>query len=482
VRRFIPLTLIAVSLQAAETVTVPAAVIEDKIRGGLLGEIVGDLNGLAHENKYILEPGNVARYVPALPEGAWTDDDTDIEWIYLIEMERSRTLLVPPQRIAELWKRHINRRIWCSHRYLRQLLEIGIEPPLTGSVHVNPWANFNLSGQFVSESWGLISPGMPRTAAKLALHYVHTSIDLEPAQSAQIFSSMIAVAFLTNDVTRILDAGAAAADPRSEMRHIVDDVRRWHGEKPGDFRATRRNIQQKYSIHPERVYQIDMNGVKLNGACTIAALLYGKGDFAETVRHAFNCGWDADNNAATAGTIIGVTKGYRWMMDQGWQIADKYRNTSRDGLPNETITRYGDRLVALAWQNIREQGGSVGASGGRECRIRTQTALNRERLPDPAEQLARLRETYATQIEAAIRRPGSPQQAARAAYLAIALDLAVRVKEQHPGEWRDAAAALSKYSGLMQVLFYDSPGEAGELLRERARTAGLAAPAREEKE
>ena len=30
--------------------------------------------------KYIDEPGNVQEYTPALPDGAWTDDDTDIEW------------------------------------------------------------------------------------------------------------------------------------------------------------------------------------------------------------------------------------------------------------------------------------------------------------------------------------------------------------------------------------------------------------------
>ena len=92
-----------------------------------MGQILGDLNGLRHEMKYIAEPGNVERYVPSLADGAWTDDDTDIEWIYILEMERSGTLLLPPGRMAELWRRHINRRIWCSHLYLRQLLDIGIE-------------------------------------------------------------------------------------------------------------------------------------------------------------------------------------------------------------------------------------------------------------------------------------------------------------------------------------------------------------------
>ena len=132
------------------TVAIPAEVLEDKIRGGFLGQVVGDLNGLQHEMKYIAQPGNVQEYTPALPDGAWTDDDTDIEWPYILEIQRTGNLLLPYPRIAELWKKHINRRIWCSHLYLRQLLDLGIEPPLTGRLEINPWADFNLSGQFVS--------------------------------------------------------------------------------------------------------------------------------------------------------------------------------------------------------------------------------------------------------------------------------------------------------------------------------------------
>ena len=47
----------------------------------------------------------------------------------------------------------------------------------------------------------------------------------------------------------------------------------------------------------------------------------------------FNYGWDADNAAATAGTILGVIKGYRWMMSRGWQIVDRYRNETRGKMP-----------------------------------------------------------------------------------------------------------------------------------------------------
>lgn len=232
------LVMLAAEAQDKKVVAIPASVLEDKLRGGLLGEIIGDLNGLKHEMKYITEPGNVESDVPMLAEGAWADDDTDIEWIYVLETERSKESMFSPQRITELWKRHINRRIWCSHQYLRQLIDIGIQPPLTGRIAVNPRGDFNLSGQFVSETWGMISPGMPQTAARLGLHYTHVSIEGEPSQSTQRFAAMISTAYLTSDIQRILDAGEAALDPRSECHQIIRDVRRWHGRNPGDWRAT----------------------------------------------------------------------------------------------------------------------------------------------------------------------------------------------------------------------------------------------------
>ena len=40
--------------------------------------------------EYIAEPGHVEKYTPALPEGAWTDDDTDFEWVYILEMQANK--------------------------------------------------------------------------------------------------------------------------------------------------------------------------------------------------------------------------------------------------------------------------------------------------------------------------------------------------------------------------------------------------------
>lgn len=479
-KRLLLLILTAVTMgSAASTAEVSAEKLQDQIRGGLLGQVLGDLNGLKHEMKYIAEPGNVERYVPALPDGAWTDDDTDVEWVYLVEMQQSGILLLPPGRIAELWKRHINRRIWCSHLYLRQLLDLGIEPPLTGSVHLNPWAEFNLSGQFVSESWGLISPGMPQTAARIGTHYVHVSVDGEPIQAAQMFTSIIATAFLTDDIDQILNAGVAALDPASAMKRVIADVRQWHRQDPEDWRVTRRLLKERYALYGGTDVR-DRNGVKLNGGATIAALLYGKGDFVETLRLAFNFGWDADNNAAMAGTVVGVIKGWKWLMSRGWDIKDVFRNTSRDDLPqDETLTSFGNRLVLLAERNIADHGGAKVTINGRTLyRIATEPPATIEPLPDPRRQLTALETKLRPEIEAGIARGSSAQEMARAAYFAICLDQAAALGKKYPERWSSSIRALSGYPKLLQVIFQKNAPPGVEMVRDKAVAAGLVKPAK----
>src|SRR5690606_39098943 len=72
----------------------------DELRAKLyafwLGQMVGNISGLPHENQYIDKPGpatfpygysgNLERLKET--DGAFSDDDTDIEYIYLLQMEK----------------------------------------------------------------------------------------------------------------------------------------------------------------------------------------------------------------------------------------------------------------------------------------------------------------------------------------------------------------------------------------------------------
>ena len=458
---------------AVETyVEIPEAILADKIQGGLLGEILGNLNGLPHELKYNKAPGNVTRYIPGLPEGARTDDDTDIEWTYIYEMEKSGQLFLPPERIVELWRAHISGYIWCANEYARHLMDVGIDPPMTGRIAINPWSVFNISGQFVCEAFGMIAPGMPQTASKIGLHYTHVTIDGEPAQTTQLFDTMIAMAFVETDVEMIVAAGLAAVDPKSDIHDVVTDVQKWVKQYPDDWRKTWHAIHDKYAKYGG---MRDFNGHELNTAAIIGALLYGKGDFVETVRLSFNFGWDADCNAATAASVIGVIKGRRWMENQGWTVRDVYKNITRPGMPkDETITSYGHRLVAIAKDVVRENGGTIETVDGQKIvRIRTQKPANVEPLPQPLDRMEELRNDWIGTVRKELT--GTPQQRARAAYLAICLGESETLANDQPEAWKKAIEALEEYPKLVNALF-KAPQPSGEIVQAQARAAGLTPP------
>jgi len=289
---------------------------------------------------------------------------------------------------------------------------------------------------------------------------------------------MIATAFITDDMGHIIDAGLSAIDPNCTVREIVEDVREWHRVYSDDWRATRRRVKEKYSQHDGAMR--DKNGYELNTASTVAALLYGEGDFVKTMKTAFNFGWDADNNAATTGTIVGVIKGYRWMMKQNWNIVDRYRNTTRDDMPmNETITSFADRLIDLAEQVIIERGGQRQNINGQIIYlILLESPANIVPLANFDREVATLRSEMKSKIEKTIISKGDDQELAFAAYSAICLDLAQSLEQNYAERWSKALEKLSSYPKVVQVLFFHSPTPAGEQLRRKAIAAGLGRPER----
>lgn len=465
--------------QSNELQKVPVETIVDKIRGGLLGQMLGNLNGLPHEWKYIDEPGNVEKYIPSLPDGAWTDDDTDFEWVYIYEMQKHRKIFLSPKEISTLWKERINNRIWCSNRYARYLMDIGIQPPYTGFQSINPWAEFNISGQFLSETFGLVAPLMPQTAAKIALNYTTVAIDGEPAQTTQLFTAMIASAFLENDINKILYAGISELDQNSKVLQVCNDVINWHNANPSDWRTTRQLLKNKYTQEEGKIR--DTNGYELNTGSVIAALLYGNGNFSETLRLAFNFGWDADCNAATVGTIVGVMYGYKKMLNNNnnWQIVDRYKNTTRDNMPlDETITSFADRIIDL-FEIVNMQ------NGGRK------TLVNNIPVYEiPLEKPGRvLSLNYSVVAQEELEREviqglqnGTREEKARVAYLAICFGLNSDIAQKHPKQWEEACYYLSGYWKIMHNIFYikrpSNEFESMKVLRKKFEMAKFKAPKR----
>lgn len=458
------------------SIVMPVEELADRTRGGLLGQLLGNLNGLKHELEYIDEPGHLTDYTPALSEGAWTDDDTDFEWVYIYEMQRRNKRLLSHDEITELWKTRINKRIWCSNLYARQLMELGITPPLTGNRLLNPWAGFNLSGQFLSETFGLTAPAMPQTAAGTALHYTTVAISGEPAQATQYFASMIALAFVEHDIATLVSESLEATDSSSDIRSIVSKVSDWHRQYPDDWRKTRRLIRDTYTRNEGGLR--DSNGYELNTAATFAALLYGEGNLRRTLELAFNMGWDCDNNAAMAGTVVGIITGYRQMLSEGWTIVDRYRNTTRQHMPlDETITSFADRIIELSERHITSNGGSREfGNGSATVHIPAEAPRCLQSLVSYDGEIGQLADELGTQVTDWVVGGETAAQRAKGVYLAVCLDMEGHLQRSHPAEWHRGLQDLRSYDKVAQVLYFHSDIPSAERLKTKFRQVGLTPP------
>jgi hypothetical protein len=296
-------------------------------------------------------------------------------------MDREGLIKLSYPRLVEIWKANMNTGIWVANKKARDLMDEGVVPPETGSVTRNPHAWYNLSGQFCVESYGLIAPGMPQTAADLGLHYARITVSEEPLQATQFWTSLISVLALPQGSTEeAMQQALGAVDPKSAMAEVVVDARRAFHAHPDDWKTASRVIHEKWL----KQRQWNDNSTPVNGAAVCLALLYGRDDFYRTLQLAMALGYDADCNAATAGAVLGVRLGFKRVAAlPQFKMSDRYVNKTRPQLPAECqVSAQAETLLRLAERVILAHGGGrILVNGQPGFRVRLQQPQLLEPLP-----------------------------------------------------------------------------------------------------
>ena len=352
---------------------------EEKVYASWLGQIVGNIYGLSYEFQFIDEPGPDEfpyGYGDSLERvrevgGAFSDDDTDIEYMYLLQMEKHG---IEPtyENLANAWKYHVRDKVWVANRSALTLMHAGYSPPLTGNRAYNPnW--FQIDPQLVNEIWAVTAPGMLDYTAQnsaWAAKITNDDFGIEPTVH---YAAMYAAAFFEKDIHRLIDIGTAALPEGSRFAATVEHMKRLHEQYPEDWQRARKAMAEAY--YGEFDYNrgawaaVDAN---LNGAAGILALLYGAGDFQRTLDYAAGMGFDADNQAATMSGLLGIVHGLQGIPEEllfplgknEWQkpFNDTYRNVSRHDLPDASIQD-------MASRTARQGEKIILANGGRKVRV-----------------------------------------------------------------------------------------------------------------
>ena len=376
----------------------------DKMSGFWIGQILGNYIGFPFENNYVEEPIPVLvdrvytadydgspelkinsrdrrGFIPLMAQtlgGAFSDDDTDIEFVTLHAVEKYGLDITYPE-ITQMWKTHINDFIWVANREARNLMDQGLVAPDTGRKENNKhW--FQIDPQLVNEIWSAFYPGMTQKAAERALWGARITNDDWGTHPTIAYGAMISAAFFEKDVRKLVDIGIKAVPNEGPFAEGIRDVVKWHSEFD-DWRDTRAKFHEKYYAYKKGSYEAPVSVVSslANGLTGIMAVLYGEGDFMKTVGIATSAGYDCDNQAATTAGLIGVLNGLSGMGEAAVKLTkelplrdawdkpfnDRYVNISRDEIKLRTpISEIVERIGAVAKTAILENGGRMEVRDG----------------------------------------------------------------------------------------------------------------------
>lgn len=355
-----------------ESLRIPVAEYRARVYASWLGQCIGNIYGLPHENQYIDAPGpetwpyGYSGNLQRLREvgGVFSDDDTDVEYIYLTAMEKFGPEPTGAE-LAGLWTHHMRDRVWLANRAALAAMHHGWTPPVTGRRDRNPhW--FQIDPQLVNEIWAVTAPGMVRYAAEKSAWAASITNDSWGIEPTVVYGAMYAAAFFESDIDRLIQIGVDALPAASLFRATIEDVRELYRRHPDDWKAARAEMAKRYYTDEPALTKTIWNA-NLNGAAGILALLYGKGDFQRTLDLACAMGFDADNQAATMSGLLALIVGVEGLPrellfpfpDAGWTepFNDRYVNVSRHDMPDAGLKDMAARMAAQGERIILAHGG-----------------------------------------------------------------------------------------------------------------------------
>jgi hypothetical protein len=277
----------------------------DKVYGCFLGKCIGGTaGGPAEGRKELLDaPLNEALLHSALP-----NDDLDIQILWLELLEKQGERITARDLAREFYERVPYGP--GEYGYFQKSFACGIDPPYSGRFNNRYYKN-GMGCPIRGEIWACLFPGahaLTRPYAEMdgSLDHERDSIDGE-----YFITTLESEAFFAKGYEDILSLIRFALEkiPSGTKIHdaLSDAVELYLAG--GDWKRARGMILRKYG-------HADCTNLYQNMAFVILALLYGKGDFRETVRLGLASGYDTDCICATAASVLGIFRGARALLEE----------------------------------------------------------------------------------------------------------------------------------------------------------------------
>jgi hypothetical protein len=334
--------------------------LKDKIAGGWAGKMIGVTYGAPVEFRAQGKTfDDSIHWTPNDILGSMWQDDIYVQLTFMMTMDQYG-INAPVKKFQEMFAK-AGYQLWHANVQARKNYYDSIYPPASGSPEFNPHAD-DIDFQIEADYLGLMCPGMPATASKMANKIGHIMNYGDGVYGGIFLSALYTYAFLENDIPSIIGSALKSIPAESDYAKIVIDVIILHKRYPNDWKAAWKELQAKWDYDhfcgAGETFDID---AKVNGAFIVMGLLYGDGDPMKTLEVTTRCGQDADCNPSNAMGVLGVIIGF-----------DKLPQNMKDGVSNmgDSLFINTDYSFNKAVKNtfnyatklIAENGGKVGGN------------------------------------------------------------------------------------------------------------------------
>ena len=303
----IPKTLEEIRTTWPKPSTRPSPVLDpkvyyDKVHGAWLGKCIGGAFGLPVEGwtheRITSTFGEMHDYMVKPVETL--NDDTGYGILLLHAIEEYGPDFTSEQLSRE-WMAHLPlETTFTAERAAIENMLRGIMPPESGEID-NPF-NWWIGGLMKGEVCGLLTPGRPCLAAELAIRDGIIAHSGEGVYGEIFCAVLVSMAFYETDMRKLLESALAYIPPQSKLTEVIHQTMEWC-KLADDWHAPMRRVHETYGQQYHWVHSFP------NAAMMVIGLLFGKGDFEETLRITTQCGQDADTTASQVGALMGVIVG-----------------------------------------------------------------------------------------------------------------------------------------------------------------------------
>lgn len=300
------------------TVTLSKTAIQNKIKGGWAGQVIGCTFGGPTEFRFngtMLNDYQPIPWYDGYVKKTMTDNPGLYDDLYMdltfVDVFEKKGLDAPVAEHANAYA-NAGYMLWHANQAGRYNLLNGMKAPESGHWLNNPHAD-DIDFQIEADFSGLMAPGMPNTAVQLGDPIGHIMNYGDGWYGGAYVGAMYSLAFVSSDIRYIVREALKTIPTQSTFYQCIADVIKWHEQFPNDWKRNWFEIQRKWADEvgcPEGVFYPFNIDAKINSAYIVLGLLYGEGDFTKTMEISTRAGQDSDCNPASAGGILGTMLGY----------------------------------------------------------------------------------------------------------------------------------------------------------------------------